>query len=99
MASFNRETPRLGPCPHGMARPRVADGGTASRYGGQLRIHCRSSRGQPSRGGPPAWGLGEVLTTPRRKSMMLRNAWTIDLAQDRDRWRAVVNVVMNLWFP
>jgi hypothetical protein len=23
-----------GPCPHSMARPRVADGGTASRYGG-----------------------------------------------------------------
>jgi hypothetical protein len=23
----------------------------------------------------------------------------IDLAQDRDRWRAVVKVVMNLWFP
>ena len=23
----------------------------------------------------------------------------IDLAQDRDRWRALVNVVMNLWFP
>jgi len=22
------------------------------------------SRGQPTRGGPPAWGLGEVLTTP-----------------------------------
>jgi hypothetical protein len=21
----------------------------------------------------------------------------IDMAQDRDRWRAVVNVVMNLW--
>ena len=23
----------------------------------------------------------------------------IELAQDRDRWSAVVNVLMNLWFP
>jgi hypothetical protein len=25
---------RWGPCPHSMARPRVADGGTASSFGG-----------------------------------------------------------------
>jgi len=23
----------------------------------------------------------------------------VDLAQDRDRWRALVNVIMNLWIP
>ena len=45
-----------------MARPHVADGGTASNMEG-------SSRGQPTRGGPPAWGLGEVLTTPTRNNI------------------------------
>jgi len=30
------------------------------------------SKGQPMRGGPPAWGLGEVLTAPLRKKHMLR---------------------------
>ena len=25
--------------------------------------------------------------------------WTIDVAEDRDRWRALVNAVMNLWVP
>jgi len=23
----------------------------------------------------------------------------IDLAQDRDRWRALINTVMNIWVP
>jgi hypothetical protein len=33
---------------------------TLSKYGG----NCR---GQPTMGGPPAWGLGVGLTTPHRK--------------------------------
>ena len=42
------------------------------RYGGELRIYWISSRGQPTRGGPPAWGLGEVLTTPARKKNIVK---------------------------
>jgi len=78
-------------------------------------------------GGPPGWGLGEVLTTPHRKSyhdtqhftghrtwsdpLVHLNQWKrdfksrdggkewIDLAQDRDWWRDIANVVMNLRVP
>jgi hypothetical protein len=28
-----------------------------------------SSRGQPTSGGPPAWGLGEALTAPYIKNL------------------------------
>jgi len=40
--------------------------GYASINGGHMRMYCMSSRGQPTRGGPPAWGLGVGLTTPHR---------------------------------
>jgi hypothetical protein len=45
-----------------MARSQVDDEGKASIYGGI------SSRGQSTRDGPPAWGLGVVLTTPHRNN-------------------------------
>jgi hypothetical protein len=38
-----------------------------SVYGERLRIHFISSGEQPTMGGPPAWGLGEGLTTPHPK--------------------------------
>ena len=47
-------------CHHGKVRPQGADGGTAFSMDGSC------SRGQPTRGDVPAWGLGEVLTTPHR---------------------------------
>jgi hypothetical protein len=51
----------VGACNHGTARPLVADGGTASRYGEYLQIYSISSCRQPTKGGAPAWLLGEVL--------------------------------------
>jgi hypothetical protein len=41
---------------------------TTSRYRVQLQIYRISSRGQPTGGGPPVWGLGEGLTTPTLKN-------------------------------
>jgi len=37
------------------------------KYG--LQIYWVISSGQPIRGGPPAWGLGEGLTTPHHKTL------------------------------
>ena len=33
-----------------------------------MRTYRISNREQPARGGPPAWVLGEVLTTPLQKT-------------------------------
>jgi hypothetical protein len=38
------------------------------QYGGYVRLNWISSRGQPTRDGTPAWGLADVLKTPRRKN-------------------------------
>jgi hypothetical protein len=53
--------------------------------------------------------IGKPEGRPRRRSvgnikMNLREIrWSgmdwIDLAQDRDQWKALVNTVMNLWVP
>jgi hypothetical protein len=40
-----------------------------------------SSRGQTTRGGHPAWGLGVGLTTPHRKKQIRyeKDQWALDL--------------------
>jgi hypothetical protein len=55
------------------------------------------------------WEGKRPLGKPRRKwednirmdliEMGWRGMDWIDLAQDRDQWRALVNTVMNLWVP
>jgi hypothetical protein len=46
------------------------------------------------------------LRRPRRRcvsNIKMELGWSgvdwIDLAQDRDRWRSLLNTVMNLWVP
>jgi hypothetical protein len=57
----------MGPCHHGMARPRVADGGDGLQIW-SVAAKCRiSSRGKPTSGGPPFCELGKGLTTLHRK--------------------------------
>ena len=59
----------MGPCHHGVANPQVADVETTSGYGRQMRIYGISSNGHPTRGGRPAWGFAEMLTTPHHKKI------------------------------
>jgi hypothetical protein len=59
----------VGPCHHSMPHTQVAVGGTDSDMkGSREHIFNKQSRTE-KRGGPPAWGLGEVLTTPHLKNV------------------------------
>jgi len=75
-------------------------GGACSAYGGEERLY-RVLVGKPEGKRP--------LGRPRRRwedniKMDIQEVecgvvdW-IELAEDRDRWRALVNGVMNLWVP
>jgi hypothetical protein len=50
-----------------MARPQVADGGDGLQIWTVAANILNEKSGQPTRGGPPAWGLGVGLTAPHRK--------------------------------
>jgi len=56
-------------CHHSMARPYLAGGGDPFRHVRLLRIWWINSREQPTRGGPPAWGRGNELTTPNLENV------------------------------
>jgi len=73
----------VGPCHHGMARPQVANEGTASSVDGSCEYVKKKSRRQSTGGGLPAWALGEVLRTSHHKnchvtnhSQLPRTGWT-----------------------
>jgi len=68
-----------------MARSEVAVCGTASNMEG-------SSREQPTKGGPSAWGLDEVLTNPHHqnwpftKRIHVPRSWTDPMLQPK-QWK------------
>jgi hypothetical protein len=64
-------------CYNGMAYPQVADGGDSLQmWRVAVNVLKISSHGQLTRGGPPAWGLGVVLTAPHGKKQSVTKCYT-----------------------
>ena len=72
-----------------MARSRVADGRMDSNMESTWDYIRIISRGHSAGGGPPAWGSGEVPTTPRNENLSYYEPFT----------KPLVNAVMNLRVP
>jgi hypothetical protein len=59
---------------HGMGASSRGEWRNGLQYGGWLRIYWISSRGQPTRGGPPALGVGRgANNSSPQKRRLLRN--------------------------
>jgi len=75
-------------------------GGTCSAYGerrGVYRVLVRKSEGRRPLGRlRPRW---EDNIKMELQEVECGDVGSIDLAQDRDRWRTLVNAVMNFRFP
>jgi len=76
-------------------------GGACSTYGGEegaYRVLVGTPQGKRPLGRPGIDG-GIILRLIFRKLGGGRGMYLNDVAEDRNRWRAFVTVVMNLWFP
>jgi hypothetical protein len=65
---------------------------------GEVRGACNILVGKPEGLGRPRHRWEDNIKMDLREIVFGDVNW-IDLAQDRDRWRALVNTVMNLWVP
>jgi hypothetical protein len=75
--------------------------GRARNTHGEKRKACRILVGKPE--GKRPLGIPRCKWVDNIKIDLREIVWGdvdwIDLAQDRDQWRAVVKTVMNLWIP
>ena len=72
-------------------------GGACSSYGGEEKhVNC-SGEGKRPLGGP-RWRWEDNVKIDLQNVGCCGMGW-MDLAQDRDRWQALVNAVMNIWIP
>jgi len=73
-------------------------GGACSAYGGEERRFWWGNLRERDHLGNPGVDGRIILRWIFRKWDVGGMDW-IELAQDRDRWRALVNAVMNHWVP
>jgi hypothetical protein len=76
-----------------MARPRVADGLDDLQIW-RVPGNILRSRGQLTKGGTPAWGLGVGVAIPHRKkkkSLLQNVRQGLGLAQNTNQWWDLVN--------
>ena len=75
-------------------------GGACSAYGGRVEVYTGCRLGNLKERDH----LEDPSIDGRIILRLIFRKWDegidwIDLAQDRDSWRALVNAVINLWFP
>jgi len=98
----------VGPCLHGMTRQRFAYGGdNLHLWKVTANTYWISNREQPTRGGPPAWGLGWGLTASHRinvkhGSLGRRRRWwenniRMDLRDVQVGWKNVDWMYLAQW--
>jgi hypothetical protein len=67
------------------------------KYRNAYRILVEKPEGKIPLGSPKRWWVYNIKMDLGEIGRGVMD-W-IDLAQDRDQWRALVNTVMNLWVP